>query len=34
MFVYLDTFKMYCIIYKPDFHNLQTKNKSEKVQTV
>ena len=34
MFVYLDTSKMYCIIYRPDLYNLQTRKKSEKAQTV
>ena len=33
MFVYLDTSKMQYIIYSPDFHNLQSRNKSEMVQT-
>ena len=34
MFVYLDTSKMYCIIYRLDFYNLQTRKMSEMVQTV
>ena len=27
MFVYVDTSRMYCIIYELDFHNLQTRKK-------
>ena len=34
MFVYLDTSKMQYIIYRQDFHNLQTQEKSEMVQTI
>ena len=34
MFVYLDPSKMLCIIYRPDFHNLKTRKKSEMVQIV
>ena len=34
MFVYVDTFKMYCIIYRLDFYDLQTRKMSEMAQTV
>ena len=34
MLVYLDTSEMKCSIYRPDFYNLQTRKKSEIVQTV
>ena len=30
MFVYLDTFKMEWLIYRPDLNNLQTKTKENK----
>ena len=30
MVVYLDTFKMWLIIYMPDLHNLQTRSKNLK----
>ena len=32
--MYLDTSKIKCIIYRPDLNNLQTRKRSEKVQTV
>ena len=34
MFAYLDICKIECIIYRLGFHNLQTRKKSEMVQTV
>ena len=34
MFAYPDTSQMQCIIYRPDLYNLQTRKKSEKVQTL
>ena len=39
MFVYLDMrndviYRLFCVIYRRDFHNLQTRKKSEMVQTV
>ena len=34
MFVYLDTSQMSCLIYGSDLYNLQTRKKSEIVQTV
>ena len=34
MFVYFDTSKMQYIIYRQDFHNLQTRKKSEMEQII
>ena len=34
MFVYLDTSKIKCIMYRLNFYNLQTRKKTEMVQTV
>ena len=34
MFVYIDTSKIKYTIYRRDLHNLQTKEKSEMVQTM